>query len=117
MGPRAVPVGRPAARRAEKGVVRIMQTVTKKTRQGSPGRPIPPVLDPEDVPDPAPLDGEVASDTAAPPPRERDAEGREIDGDSTGTPRKGNANLVMLWFIVPLVLVILWQLLFEGGGR
>ncbi len=105
-----------------------MQTVARRARRGKgpPSRPIPPVLEPEEAPDEAPLDAEVVprAEAAAPAPaeaprrgpRERDAEGREIDWADDGSLKKGNANLVMLWFIVPLVLVILWQLLFEGGG-
>lgn len=103
-----------------------MHTVSRRARRGrrSPVRPIPPVLDPTQASDEATnsVSREVTPVAVEPPsprarPLERDAEGREIDWGRNSTLKTGNANLVMLWFLVPLVLLILWQLFFDGGPQ
>ncbi|MCB9594140.1 MAG: hypothetical protein H6719_15515 [Sandaracinaceae bacterium] len=95
-----------------------MQTVPRKSRRGqrSPGRPIPPVLDPDELP---PSVGEEPSPGPVEPPRplERRPDGREIDWGRNSTLEKGSANRVLLWFLVPLVLLVLWQVFFDHGVR
>ncbi|MEZ4339909.1 MAG: hypothetical protein R3B82_25080 [Sandaracinaceae bacterium] len=85
----------------------------KRRGRRSPPLP-PPVLDPE-------LAAEAPEESPPPEPRalprERHADGKEIDWGRESTLNKGNANLVMLWFIVPLVLLFLYQLVFDGGSR
>lgn len=62
--------------------------------------------------------GEAPTERPSPGPTPRDAVSDDAPRHSLEPEptRRGNPNLVLLWFALPFVAVILWQLLFERGG-
>ena len=65
-------------------------------------------LDYEEVPRPA-VEAEPVVAPAAPlGPVERDGEGRAIDWSNPDAMRKGSPHVVILWFVIPLVAILLY---------
>lgn len=77
---------------------------------------VPPVLEPPaaaEVPASAPV---LPPQETAPRATEHAPDGRSIDWGREETLEKRSAHWFMLWFLIPLVVVILWQLFFDPAG-